>query len=309
MNLVFMGTPEFALPALSALAGSDHNVLAVVTGCDKPSGRGRMLKCSPVRTLADSLKIPVFAPVSLKDSEFQSQMKALNADLFVVIAFRILPKSLYSMPRLGSINIHGSLLPKYRGAAPIQHALLNGDSETGLSAFYLKQAVDTGDIIGQVSQPIEPSDNFTSLSEKLARLCCQFLLETLEKIERGEAQALPQDETEATNAPKTRPADLLIHWDRPAENIRNQIRAFSEKPGAYTVNSAGKRIKILACELGETTSAATSGSVSICGKQVSVSCGDNRNLNVLQAQPEGKRALSAPEIINGQFLRDGERLG
>jgi methionyl-tRNA formyltransferase len=313
MNLVFMATPSFALPALNALTESDHQVVAVVTGRDKPSGRGRKLQATPVRARADELGIPVFTPGSLKNAEFQGQMQALNADLFVVIAFRILPESLYSMPKLGSINIHGSLLPKYRGAAPIQHALLNGDSETGLSAFYLKSAVDTGDVINQVPLAIEPEDNYTTLAEKMAQLSGSFLLDTLNKIGNSEVQALEQDDAGATQAPKITSDDLLIDWNNPARQTNNQIRAFAEKPGAYTVKADGKRLKILASALAETVAEVSDdsapGTVTIGEKEISVSCGDNTILRLLKMQPEGKRALSAVDIINGQFIANGERLG
>ena len=214
MKILFMGTPDFAVPALKALIASNHELVAVVTGVDKKSGRGKTLKPTPVAEAAASYNIPTIKAASLKSSDLHERLQQLQADLFVVIAFRILPKDLFTLPRLGSINIHGSLLPKYRGAAPINWALINGETETGLSAFFLKQQVDTGDVINQHKITIDKHENFDQLYLRLSELAAPFLLETLTMIEQNKITPLPQNDNLASQAPKLTPFDGFIDFGK-----------------------------------------------------------------------------------------------
>jgi len=299
MNVVFMGTPEFACPPLQALADSHHNLVAVVTAPDKPAGRGHRLTACQVKLTAMHLDVPLFQPENLRDPDFIDAIKAVEADVFVVIAFRILPKKLYSIPSRGAINIHGSLLPKYRGAAPVQHALLNGETETGLTSFFLKKQVDQGDMIHQVSTEIYPDENYTSLAGRLAHLSARFLLETLEKIEQPGFTPMVQDDSRATPAPKIYPEQGRIDWIRPGHDIHNLIRAFSEKPGAFTFMN-GMQIKILGSSMGvpESVPELDPGKLFYINKQLFVGTGDTP-LRLTTVQPQGKRAIDAPSFVNG----------
>lgn len=308
MKIVYMGTPVFAVAPLKALHQSSHQTMAVITGEDKPSGRGRKLSPTPVKVCATELQLPTLTPGSLKDPELLDRLREYQADLFVVIAFRILPPELFALPRLGSVNIHASLLPGYRGAAPIQRALMNGDSETGLSAFFLEKRVDTGAIINQVTLPIAPADTYSSLVNSMSEASCSFLLETLELLESGKAKAISQDDTEATPAPKIKPAELQIDWNRPAVEIVNQIRGLSETPGAYTIHR-GKRLKALAAKLIDSPPAHLHpGEVHLGANTVCVGTGQGV-LQLLIMKIEGKKTMDSQDMINGHLLNSGETLG
>ncbi|MEZ5360095.1 MAG: methionyl-tRNA formyltransferase [Candidatus Zixiibacteriota bacterium] len=299
MNVVFMGTPEFACEGLNALAGSSHKVLAVVTVPDKPAGRGRKVMPSAVKNEALRLGVPVYQPEKLRDESFIAQMAALKPDAFVVIAFRILPKSLYTIPRFGSFNIHASLLPKYRGAAPINHAILNGETETGLTSFFLNKQVDGGDIILQKSIAIDINENFSSLYGRLAELSGPFLLETLEKIARPDFTAEKQPAGETSGAPKISTDDCLIDWSKPANTVHNHVRAFSEKPGAFSYLGAMK-VKILATRLDgiDDSPALRPGELAADKKQLLAGT-DTEPVRITKIQPEGKKAMDAVAFING----------
>lgn len=304
MKVVYMGTPEFACPALEALAASDHELLAVVTGPDRPSGRGRVLQACQAKTAALRLGVPIYQPESLRDDKFIAQMAALEADVFIVIAFRILPKKLYILPKVGAINIHGSLLPKYRGAAPINHALLNGEKETGLTSFFLSRKVDQGSIIDRVATTIEPDENFSSLSDRLSAMAGPFLLKTLELIARPDFTPEKQDDDRATPAPKIKPEDAKIDWHQPADRVHNHIRAYSIKPGAYTFLNDLK-IKILGSTQGGTIDFAglVPGLLKVQAKKLYVGTGD-RPLCLTSLQPEGKRVMDACSFVNGYRIGD-----
>ena len=304
-----MGTPAFACPALEAMHASKHTILAVVTGQDKQSGRGRKMVQSEVASLAEKLGIPTIKPKSLKDDDLYKQIKSLSPDLIVVIAFRILPKRLYEIPKLGAINIHGSLLPKYRGAAPINWALVNGEKETGLSAFYLKQKVDTGDIIANIKIDIEKSDNFDSLYSKLSNLSADFLLDTLEQIESGDVNRIEQNDTKASSAPKIGPFDALIDFGFPAEHVVNFVRGMSSTPGAYTFYKE-KKIKILACEKVDdyNESNIRPGTIIRNRKKLQVQCADSA-IEITQILPEGKKIMDGVSFLNGFKPEIGELFG
>jgi len=305
MKIVFMGTPEFACQSLEILAKSPHQVLAVVTGPDKPAGRGHKLMACKAKLTAQSLDIPVYQPGRLSDQSFVESIAALQADVFVVIAFRVLPEKLFTLPTKGSINIHASLLPRYRGAAPIQHALLNGDTETGLTSFFLTPEVDKGAIIAQVRTSIDSNENYTSLSERLSTMSGPFLLETLELISRPGFQPMVQDNLLATPAPKIRPENTLIDWHQPCHRLHNQIRAFSERPGAYTFLKKQK-VKILRSEVGNFAplNFLMPGQIELTNKRLLVGTGDFP-LCLISLQPEGKKSMDAKAFANGYCT--GER--
>lgn len=310
MNVVFMGTPGFACNPLEVLAKSHHNLLAVVTVPDKPSGRGRKLSACEVKVKALALQsdVPIFQPEKLRDQTFLDEITALKADIYIVVAFRILPKKLYAVPPHGSINIHASLLPKYRGAAPINHALLNGESETGLTSFFLTKQVDGGNIINQVSTPIDPDENFSSLYNRLSEMAGPFLIETLDRITAPGFKAKQQDITQATPAPKIKTDDCLIDWTAPNERVHNHIRAFSEKPGAFCFMDDMK-IKILGSLRGQFQSipALQPGEMYIDKKTLLVGTGD-LPLGVTRLQPEGKKAMDAQSFINGYRIKSNQKL-
>jgi methionyl-tRNA formyltransferase len=301
-----MGTPEFAGRPLTALCHSEHEVLAVVTGPDKPSGRGRKFVPTVCKTEAQRQGVRVFAPALLSDEQLYRDLEALAPDLFVVIAFRILPRRLFELPRLGSINIHASLLPKYRGAAPIHWALINGEAETGLTSFFLKRKVDTGDIIHRQILPIDPDDTYDSLSERLSEAAGGFLLDTLTIIESGRKAPQPQDEAEATPAPKLGPVDALIDFGLPAENVRNFVRGLATRPGAYTFYR-GKRLKIFGCEVASEAGLAGAhpGTLHVDSDRLLVACG-REAVALRRLVPEGRKEMDGKSFINGFKPRSGE---
>lgn len=308
MNVVFMGTPGFACPALETLANSSHHLVAAVTVPDKPSGRGRKTTACEVKLKAMALEIPVLQPPKLRSPEFLAEMSALGADVYVIIAFRILPRKLYSIPPKGSINIHASLLPKYRGAAPIQHAILNGETETGLTSFFLSDKVDQGDVIDQQTIPIGPDENFSSLSARLADAAGPFLVKTLDLITQPDFAPQIQDQSRATPAPKIGPEDCLIDWHRDARRVYDQIRAFSEYPGAYSYLD-GHMLKILGCarELPEGRLQPEPGELLPMKKRLYVGTGTSP-LQITRIQPEGKRAMDALSFLNGYRIEPGRKM-
>ncbi len=303
-----MGTPEFARRPLVTLCESEHEVAAVVTGRPKRRGRGGQTCGTEVHQEADRRNLPVLTPSSLKNKAFQDQIRSLEPDLIVVVAFRILPETLFSIPEFGSINIHGSLLPKYRGAAPINWALINGEKETGLTSFFLKKKVDTGDMILQKKTAITQEDNFDSLYTRLSELSGPFLLKTIDLISQGELSATVQNSSLATPAPKLTPFDALIDFGFPAENVGNFVRGLSTKPGAYTF-FRGKKVKILACravDSGDT--ALPPGAVIPERKHLVIQCSDSA-IEVTSLLPEGKKAMDGMAFKNGFRPEPGELFG
>ncbi|MBN1894399.1 methionyl-tRNA formyltransferase, partial [bacterium] len=242
MRIVFMGTPETAVPSLYRLVQAGIIPAAAVTQPDRPKGRGLKPVSPPVKQAAGDLGIPVMQPEDLRDPGFLSALQSCKADCFAVVAYRILPESVLSLPPLGCINLHFSLLPKYRGAAPVQWALLNGETHTGVTTFFIKRAVDTGDIILQKEVAIQPEDDYGSLLGRLASEGADLLVRTLENLKKGTIRRIPQTGP-SSPAPKISPEQGLIDWGRNAADIANQIRAFSPSPGAYTL-WRNKRLKI-----------------------------------------------------------------
>ena len=301
-----MGTPEFACAPLTALQNSEHTIVAVVTGPDKPAGRGKNLRASAVKEQAEQFGLPVLTPESLKSEEFYQELKKIAPDLIVIVAFRILPERIFSLPKFGSINIHGSILPKYRGAAPIQWALINGEKETGLSSFLLKSKVDTGDIILQQKTNIDDKENFDSLYNRLSQMAGPFLLDSIKKIESKDFKPARQDESLSTPAPKLKSSDALINFEKSAVKVHNLIRGLATRPGAFTF-FRGKKIKVYASQLSDKTpeNSAQPGSILSDKSQLLVQC-DESVLELTRLLPEGKREMDGRSFLNGYRPESGE---
>jgi methionyl-tRNA formyltransferase len=296
MRVVFFGTPDFAVSSLERLIKSPHDVAAVVTAPDKERGRGRKLSYTPVKEFAVENNLKVLQPAKLNDENFISELKQLQADIFVVIAFRILPVSVYTIPPHGSFNLHGSLLPRYRGAAPIQWALINGDKETGVTTFFLKEKVDTGNMILQENIAIEDSDDLGTLYDKMKSLGAELIIRTIDLIEQDSVSELQQDDSLATPAPKITKELCLINWNKSAEKIHNLIRGLSPVPCAYFIQN-DKRYKIYKSKVVEDKKL-NAGEISVSDNKILAGCGDAA-LDILEIQPEGRKRLSAEEFLRG----------
>ena len=307
MKLVFFGTPDFAVPSLQSLHESPHEVLSVVTNPDKKSGRGLKLNSSPVKKTGESLGLDIIQPDDLRDKNFISYLKQINPDIYVVVAFKILPEMLLSIPALGAINLHASLLPKYRGAAPINHAILNGDTKTGLTTFQLKKKVDTGNILLQKSVPISESATLGDLYNQLSILGGDILINTLNGIENQSITPEPQNENFASKAPKISPKDALIDWEDSAEAIHNRIRAFTPIPGAFTFYNK-KRIKIFNSEIHKSGTASKPGEIRYENSALIIGTGDD-SITIQEIQMEGKKRLPVSQFIPGNQHIIGEYFG
>ena len=308
LRILFMGTPEFALPSLQRLLKSHHKIVAVVTVPDVPQGRGQKLQASPVKRAALNAGLPVLQPLSLNDPEFLSQLCTLEPDLGVVVAFRILPKSVFELPPLGTVNLHASLLPKYRGAAPIQWALINGEQVTGVTTFFIREKVDTGSIIIQRSILIGEDETAGELHDRLAVLGAEVMEETVDLIARGEVKLQEQDDLLATAAPKITKEMCEINWKQPARRIHNLIRALSPEPGAFTFHE-GRILKIYRTHvIADEGVFGAPGTVLRADFELHIAA-DPGALSVLQLQVEGRKILPADAFLRGYSLRAGESLG
>ncbi|HOZ08368.1 MAG TPA: methionyl-tRNA formyltransferase [candidate division Zixibacteria bacterium] len=311
MRLVFMGTPEYACPTLACLVHSEHEVAAVVTGPDVRPPRGGGLHPTPVKREALRHGLTVLTPATLRNNPaLREALAGLKADVFVVVAFKILPRSLYALPRLGSVNIHASLLPRYRGAAPIHWALINGETETGLSSFVLNDTVDTGDLVLQERVPIDPADTFDSLYARMAALSGPFALRSLERLADPAFAPIPQDGTAATPAPKVTPEDALIDWGFPAPLVHNFIRGLSSVPGAYSTFRS-RRVKILGSRPVVDAPAAPGappGAIVPDRRRLLVQCASSA-LELTRLVPEGKKGMDGVSFLNGLQPQPGERFG
>ncbi len=304
-----MGTPAFAVPCLNRLAQSDHEVVAVVTPPDRPKGRGLKMIYSPVKQAALDLGLDLIQPDDLKSPEFASALKTINADVFAVVGFRILPPSIFEMPPKGTVNLHASLLPRYRGAAPIQWALMNGDETTGVTSFFIQKRVDTGDMILQKEVVILPEDNGGSLHDKLAEAGAETLLQTMDMINLNKATSRPQV-GEVTKAPKILPAHMQIDWKKSAIDIVNQIRAFAPRPGAFT-SLYEKRLKIYhaVVETNAQIPQASPGEiVQINSDHIIIQCHESL-IAVDELQLEGKKRMPVDAFLCGYQLETGIILG
>jgi methionyl-tRNA formyltransferase len=303
-----MGTPQFAIPSLNRLAQSKHQIVGVVTVPDKPQGRGLKLLESPVKRFACEHNLKVLTPENLKDEGFVQALKESNPDLIVVVAFRILPEEVFTLPPMGTINLHASLLPKYRGAAPINWAIIKGETKTGLTTFYIRKTVDTGDIILQKEIDIFPEETFGELHDKMADLGAEMLEETLDIIERGEVEPSRQDDSLATRAPKITPEHCRIDWSCQAIEIKNLIRGLSPTPGAFAL-FRGKILKIFKAEaIGDQQFTDEFGEVVESDMRKIVWVKTKKGyLSLLEVQPESKKRMSIEEFIRGYRVKPGER--
>lgn len=303
MKIVFMGTPDFAIPSLKAIYNSKHQLLAVVTTPDKERGRGQKITFMPVKQFAVEHNIPVFQPEKLKgNEEFANQMRELQPDLFVVVAFRILPKEIFEIPKFGSFNLHASLLPEYRGAAPIQWALIKGETETGLTTFKLAEKVDTGNIYLQIKVPIYPEDNFGTLHDRLSELGADVVMKTIEMIENGNYQLLPQDDSLASPAPKITKEICKIDWNKSADEIHNLVRGLSPYPAAFFLFK-DKVIKVYRTEIVRTRNLKPF-EIYQTKKELIIGCGKDA-IRILEIQQEGKKRMGIEEFLRGfSFIKE-----
>lgn len=309
LRIVFLGTPDFAVESLRRIVDGGYNVVGVVTMPDKPAGRGHKMYHSPVKEFAEARGLHLMQPVKLKDPEFVDELRSLNADLFIVIAFRMLPEVVWTMPRLGTFNLHASLLPRYRGAAPINWAVINGDTETGVTTFFLKHEIDTGDIIAQERVEILPTDNVGDVHDRLMMLGADLTIKTIDDIIAGTLTTIPQDrllgETEATPAPKIFKETCKIDWTAPAETIHNLVRGLSPYPAAWATLVDGDTelgaVKIFETRVTDTPSA-TPGEIIIEGDSLTAGCGDGRRIEILSLQAPGKRRMPVADFLRGSRL-------
>lgn len=309
MRIAFMGTPDFAVRSLEALVDNGHDVVAVITQPDRPKGRGNKLAFPPVKEKAIALGIPVLQPSSVKDDLFQHQMVALQVDVFVVVAFgRILPEAILQIPKFGAINVHGSILPAYRGAAPIQRAIINGERSTGVTIMQMDVGMDTGDILLQQQLTIEQEDTTGSLFIKLAELGSQLLIEALAQLEAGTLQAIAQDEALATHAAMIEKSDEKVQWTSSASQLFYLIKGLNPSPGAYTYLE-GERLKIWESRVIEMDTTQLPGMIVELTQDGFVVQTGGGCLEILQIQLAGKKMTSAKELSRRGLVQIGMQLG
>src|SRR5690348_1449429 len=309
MRVVFLGTPEFAVPTLDAIASASHEIVAVYTQPDRPKGRGGQLASSPVKNAAIRLRLPIFQPERIRRPENAAALAALLPDVIVVVGYgQIIPQNIIDIPCHGILNVHASLLPKYRGAAPIQWALANGESETGVTIMRIDAGLDTGDMLLKRTTAILPDETAPALSARLATAGASLLIQALQQLEAGTAQYVPQNDAEASYAPILKKEDGRVDWSRDARTIYNRLRGFTPWPGAYSTF----RSRTLHILHASPAAGNVSGSFgALCGdkRRLIVACGENTSLELLEVQLEGKKRMSAADFLNGYALETGETLG
>jgi methionyl-tRNA formyltransferase len=315
MLIVFLGTPEFAVPSLEALIASRHRVAAVVSQPDRPKGRGQHLRATPTKIVAEANGIPVLQPAKIRDEAFLDRIRAIAPDLGVVVAFgRILPDALIAIPRLGLINVHASILPRYRGAAPIQRAVMAGDADTGVTIMRIERELDAGATFAMKGVPIPPEATSGDLESTLATVGARLLLPVVDAMESGTATETPQDHSQATFAPKITKEEGPIDWTQAAVAIHNRVRGLQPWPLASTT-LAGRRLVLRRTRVRSQsdallTPARTTGTVLRSqGDELVVACGDGTPLQILEVQPEGKRSMTAREFLAGRGVAQGDRFG
>ncbi len=297
---MFMGTPDFAVPTLRALVESSYRVVAVITAPDKPAGRGQKLHQSPVKEYAVSQAIPVLQPTNLKSEQFLEELRSYKANLQIIVAFRMLPEAVWSMPALGSFNIHASLLPQYRGAAPINWAIINGERETGVTSFFLKHEIDTGDLIFQERMPIQEEDDFGSMYEKLKLKGAELAVRTVQAIERDEVEPQPQQASaETKHAPKIFKDTCEINWNQPAQQVRNFVRGLSPYPAAWT-RLGDKTFKVFRVEvIQDPASALAPGHFETDNKTYLHVHTAEGVISMTDLQMEGKKRMPLQDLLRG----------
>jgi methionyl-tRNA formyltransferase len=304
LRLAFMGSPAFALPQLEALLAAGHDVVCIYSQPPRPAGRGKQERRTPVHEFAVGRGIEVRTPKSLKRRDEQAAFAALNLDAAIVVAYGlILPKAILDAPKLGAFNLHASLLPRWRGAAPIQRAIMAGDKRTGVQVMRMEEGLDTGPILASAETAIEFDDNASTLHDKLAALGPPLLIETLAKLERGEAHETPQSDEGATYAHKITPNEGRIDWSLPAREIENKIRGLAPSPGAWFEHD-GARVKVLSARLGQGEGAPGEA----LDDALLIACGENA-LRLLSVQKEGRAAMDAQAFLRGASVPAGTRLG
>jgi len=314
MILVFCGTPRFAVPTLEKLVEAGHSVPLVVTQPDRPRGRGMEVAVSPVKDAAIRLGIAVLQPSTIKNNaEFRDQLVAIGPDAIIVVGYgRIIPQWMIDLPRLGNLNLHASLLPKYRGAAPIQWAIANGESVTGVTTMRIDAGLDTGDILMQREIPIGPEDTAETLGPKLASFGADLMVETLRGLDNGQVRPTPQDHSQATLAPILKKEDGRMDFTRTANDLFNRLHGFQPWPGAFTI-FRGKTLQVHRAQPLQHAVQLMPGEVAVEGARLFVGCGKNKDadttLELVEIQLEGKRRMSAQEFINGYRPKSGDHLG
>lgn len=308
LRLVFCGTPQFAVPTLEKLVASSFRVDLVVTQPDRPKGRGLELVASPIKQTALGLKLPITQPERIKNNEeFRAQLAAITPDAIIVVGYgRLIPQWMLDLPRLGNLNLHASLLPKYRGAAPIQWAIANGETTTGVTTMLLDAGLDTGDILLQSEVAIEVADTAETLAPRLASKGAGLMVETLHRLQAGSIPPKPQDDSKATLAPILKREDGIIDFSRDASQILNRLRGFQPWPGAFT-KFRGKTLQILRARTVEQR--VPQSELLSVGTRLLAGCGGNTSLELLEVQLEGKKRTAARDFIHGYKPKPGERLG
>jgi methionyl-tRNA formyltransferase len=300
LKIVFMGTPEFAVPMLEVLANSEHEVVGVITAPDKPAGRGMQLVESDVKQYAKAQSLHILQPEKLKNENFLEELKSLNADLFVVVAFRMLPEVVWSMPPMGTINLHASLLPQYRGAAPINWAIIKGEKETGVTTFFIQQEIDTGKIIFQEKIPIRHDENVGELYNELMQLGAKVLIKTVDAIAEGNYPQIPQDHiTDIKHAPKIFKETCRIDWSKDVDKVYNFIRGLSPYPAAFTMLE-GKVFKILSAVKSSVASDGNETKGYETDEKTFLRFKANKGwIEVKECQMEGKKKMTVEEFLRG----------
>ena len=305
-----MGTPDFALFSLRALVESGEEIIGVVTQPDKPKGRGYTLTPPPVKVYAMEQGLPIYQPKTLRDEEFATLLEALAPELIVVVAFgKILPQNVLDYPKYGCVNVHGSILPKYRGAAPMQRAIIDGEAETGITTMMMADGIDTGDMLLIEKIAIEENDNFETVHDKLGALGAYTLLETVNAMKEGTLIRKPQNDALATHAAKIEKEDCLIDFSKSAKAVHDQIRGLSPIPLSFTHTVDGRMLKVIASEIAEREgNFAPAGTVlSLESGRITVACGEG-SVSLLTVLPEGKKRMGAADFINGRKIAVGDML-
>lgn len=309
MRLHFLGTPEFAVPSLQALVEDGHEIWAVYTQPDRPKGRGQHEAASPVKQAALALGLTVRQPVKIRQPEVAEELRADGVDAMVVVGYgQILPQRIIDLAPRGIINVHGSLLPKYRGAAPIQWAIANGEQETGVTTMRIDAGLDTGAMLAKAATAIGPDETALEVGPRLARMGATLLVQTMRDIAQGREAAEPQNNADATYAPILKKEDGLIDWNRSAQEIHNRVRGFLPWPGAYSYVRS-QRIHFWKTKVSSSRQSLTPGELFASKQQLLCGCGDGTVLELLELQLEGKKRVSSAAFLNGHRLVERERLG
>ncbi len=309
MRILFMGTPDFALFTLKALVQAGENIVGVVTQPDKPKGRGYALQPPPVKVYAEEQGLPVYQPKTFKDGAFENELKALAPDLIVVVAYgKILPRYVLEFPKYGCVNVHGSLLPAYRGAAPMQRAIIDGCKETGVTTMQMAEGLDTGDMLIVRRVPIKENDNFEDIHDALGAAGAEALLETVNALRAGTLVATKQDNDKATYAAKILKEDCLLDFTKNAQTVHDLARGLSPIPLSFTHTPDGKLLKVIETRIAKTTTNAAPGTVIALDGCVTVACGEGTAIELHRLLPEAKGRMSAADYIRGRRLNVGDVL-